>query len=213
MELRDVEMRLGIQFPELFHEMANSGMMDYLIHSREWVRDKIASDENYLCREDFFGEFMGDCQLFVFENLPSAYDELYECLNFDLEIYPERQSINPRYRLVPFARKISGDKYCFLYEEGEKEPKIVVYGHDTGDVDLWADNFEEFIYFQILEDFLMEEEMMEEEMMEEDRESHSDYIKAHVQWLSDAHKRLLAETPIKDIWEQVPEPQEFNIWK
>ncbi|GFH91294.1 hypothetical protein IMSAGC002_02546 [Lachnospiraceae bacterium] len=77
----------------------------------------------------------------------------------------------------------------------------MVYGHDTGDVDLWATSFEEFLYFQIVV-----------EVMDKDREIHSDYIKAHIQWLNDAHKRLLAETPTKDIWEQLPEPQGLNIW-
>ena len=96
MELRDVEICLGIQFPELFHTINNSGMMDYLRHSREWIEDKIANDMNYVWRGDFFGEWMGDCWLFAFENLPSACDELYECLNFDLKIYTERQSINPQ---------------------------------------------------------------------------------------------------------------------
>lgn len=201
MELRDVEMSLGIQFPKLFHAINNSGMMDYLTHPKEWVEDKFANDRNDVWQEDFFGEFMGDCRLLAFEDLQSSYDELYECLNFDLEIYPERQSLNPLYRIVPFARKISGDKYCFLYVNGESEPKIVVYGHDTGDVDLWAADFEEFMYFQIVE-----------EVADGGREIHSDYIKAHIQWLSDVHRRLLAETLIKDIWEQLPEPQEFNIW-
>ena len=97
---------------------------------------------------------MGDCVLIAFENIQSAYDELYECLNSDLDVYPERQSINPKYQLVPFAHKISGDQYCFLYEDGEDEPKVVLYGHDTGDVDLWANSFEEFLYFQIVEDVI-----------------------------------------------------------
>lgn len=51
-----------------------------------------------------------------------------------------------------------------------------------------------------------------EEVADGDQEIHSDYIKAHVQWLNDTHKRLLAETPIKNIWEQLPEYQKFNIW-
>lgn len=53
MELRDVEICLGIQFPELFHTINNSGMMDYLRHSREWIEDKIANDMNYVWRGDF----------------------------------------------------------------------------------------------------------------------------------------------------------------
>ena len=114
MDLRDVEMSLGIQFPELFHAINNSGMMDHLSRSREWVEDQIADDMNYVWQGDFFGEWMGNCRLFPFENLPSACDELYECLEFDLNIYPERQSVNPLYRLIPFAHKISGDQYCFF---------------------------------------------------------------------------------------------------
>lgn len=194
MDLKDVEISLGIQFPKLFHEVHNSGMT-------------------------FFGEMMGDCQMIAFEELRSAYDDLYECLNFDLEIYPERHAVNPRYRLIPFARRISGDKYCFLYtwyqcekpymssiplpdyEEVEDEPKVVVYGHDTGDVDLWADNFEEFVYFQIVE-----------AVAEWDKPIHSDYIKAHVLWLNDGHKQLLSGHPINELWDKLPEPQEFNIW-
>lgn len=34
-----------------------------------------------------------------------------------------------------------------------------------------------------------------------------DYLYMHIQWISDAHKRLLAEMPMKDIWEQL-----FNIY-
>ena len=201
MELKAVEVSLGIQFPKLFHTINQSGMMDYLIHTTEWDEDKFTTGREDAGMEDFFGQSMGDCVLIAFENMQSTYDELYECLNSDLDVYPERQSINPKYRLVPFARKISGDQYCFLYEDGEDEPKVVLYGHDTGDVDLWANSFEEFVYFQIVE-----------EAADGEHEIYSDYIKAHIPWLSDEHQQLLAEVPIQDIWEQLPEPQEFNIW-
>ena len=194
-------MSLGIQFPKLFHTIDQSGMMDYLIHTTEWDEDKFTTDREDAGMEDFFGQSMGDCVLIAFENIQSTYDELYECLNSDLDVYPERQSLNSQYRLVPFARKISGDLYCFLYEDGEDEPKVVLYGHDTGDVDLWANSFEEFVYFQIVE-----------EAADGEHEIYSDYIKAHIPWLNDEHQQLLAEVPIQDIWEQLPEPQEFNIW-
>ena len=201
MELEAVEVSLGIQFPKLFHTIAQSGMMDYLIHTTEWDEDKFTTGREDAGMEDFFGQSMGDCVLIAFENIQSAYDELYECLNSDLDVYPERQSINPKYRLVPFARKISGDLYCFLYEDGEDEPKVVLYGHDTGDVDLWANSFAEFVYFQIVE-----------EAVDGEHEIYSDYIKAHIPWLNDEHQQLLAEIPIQVIWEQLPEPQDFNIW-
>lgn len=77
MELREVEMRLGVQFPKLFHAISSSGMMDYLIHSKKWVEDKIAKDKNYVWKGNFFGEYMGDCRMLAFESIPSAYDELY----------------------------------------------------------------------------------------------------------------------------------------
>ena len=196
-----MEVSLGIQFPKLFHSIDQGGMMDYLIYTTEWDEDRFMTGRENTGMEDFFGQAMGDCMLIAFENIQSAYDELYECLNSDLDVYPEHQSINPKYRLVPFARKISGDQYCFLYEDGEDEPKVVLYGHDTGDVDLWANSFEEFVYFQIVE-----------EASDGEHEIYSDYIKAHIQWLNDEHQQLLAEVPIQDLWEQLPEPQEFNIW-
>ena len=201
MKLEAVEASLGIQFPKLFHTIDQSGMMDYLIHTTEWDEDKFTAGRENAGIEDFFGQSMGDCMLIAFENIQSAYDELYECLNSDLDVYPEHQSINSQYRLVPFVRKISGDQYCFLYEDGEDEPRIVLYGHDTGDVDLWANSFEEFVYFQIVE-----------EAADGEHEIHSDYIKAHILWLNDEHQQLLAKAPIQDIWEQLPEPQEINIW-
>ena len=201
MELEAVEVSLGIQFPRLFHTIDQCGMMDYLIHTTEWDEDKFTTDREDAGMEDFFGQSMGDCVLIAFENIQSTYDELYECLNSDLDVYPERQSLNSQYRLGPFARKISGDLYCFLYEDGEDEPKVVLYGHDTGDVDLWANSFEEFVYFQIVE-----------EAADGEHEIYSDYIKAHIPWLDDDHQQLLAEVPIQDIWEQLPEPQEFYIW-
>ena len=200
MELEDVEVSLGIQFPKLFHTIDQSGMMDYLIHATEWDEDEFTTGRKDAGIEDFFGQSMGDCVLIAFENIQSAYDELYECMNSDLDVYPERQSINPKYQLVPFARKISGDQYCFLYEDGEDEPKVVLYGHDTGDVDLWANSFEEFVYFQIVE-----------EAADGEHEIYSDYVKAHIPWLNDEHQQLLAEVPIQDIWEKLPEPQEVNI--
>ena len=200
MELEAVEVSLGIQFPKLFHTIDQSGMMDYLSHTTEWDEDKFTTGGEDAGMEDFFGEWMGDCRLIAFENIQSAYEELYKCLTSLLDIYGH-QSVNPKYRLVPFARKISGDQYCFLYEDGEDEPKVVLYGHDTGDVDWWADSFEEFVYFQIVE-----------EAADGEHEIYSDYIKAHIPWLNDEHQQLLAEVPIQDIWEQLPEPQEFNIW-
>lgn len=69
MELKDVEMSLGVQFPALFQTISSSGMMDYLIRSRSWVEDKIRNDGDYVRQEDFFGEGMSDCWLFAFENL------------------------------------------------------------------------------------------------------------------------------------------------
>ena len=78
---------------------------------------------------------------------------------------------------------------------------MIMCEHDTGDVCLWADDFEEYIYYQIVE-----------EVAEGDEELNSGYIKAHIEWLNDEHKRLLKETAINDLFEQLPEPQEFLIW-
>ena len=55
-------------------------------------------------------------------------------------------------RLIPFAQNGGGDLFCFLYEENEEEPRIVLYYHDdySGPV-LEASSFDEFIYVILLE--------------------------------------------------------------
>ncbi len=191
MELKEVELRFGVQFPNLFHEIYLSGMMEYLIHPNECPFQQ----------EQFFGNYMDDCILIAFENLPDAYADLQECFDLDLTLYPQHKSMNPNYRIIPFARKISGDKYCFLYTAEETEPKIILYGHDTGDVDLWADNFEELIYFQLVAEASSGEQSLD-----------SDYMKAHIKWLNEEHQQLLTALPAQTLWEQLPEPEEFDIW-
>ena len=53
MELEAVEVSLGIQFPKLFRTIAQSGMMDYLIHSTEWDEDKFTAGREDAGEGDF----------------------------------------------------------------------------------------------------------------------------------------------------------------
>lgn len=193
MVLNEVEKILAVQFPKLFNQINQSGMTEHLNHSVKNRSNKVG----------FFEEGMSDCLLINFDDIQAAYKDLYEDLSSLPEIYPEYKCLDPKYKLVPFARSIGGDKYCFLYEEGKDEPNIVIFGHDTGEVDLWANDFEEFIYFQIVSELA---DGINGETID------SDYMQAHIQLLNDEHKKTLKEKPIDELFDSLPEPTEFIIW-
>lgn len=193
MELLELEKVLDVKFPKLFHKIYQSGMMDYL--AKDFEQWKM---EDPRC---FFGNCTGDCEFYLFDELEQECQELYEWFAFHIEVRKEHKQVNPNYRMIPFAHYASADRYCFWYEAGQEEPKIIVYGHDTGDVELWAESFEEFIFIQFVIDIAEGEEELD-----------SAYTRAHVQWLSDAHKKLLQEKPAKEILESLMDPQEIDIY-
>lgn len=205
MNLTELEKTLSVSFPKLFQDIYNSGMLDYLTCSLEEnpFDYKNTYDDNN--REYFFYNCTNDCEWLPFAEFKQARTELYEWFDFLIELAQKqeglRKHVNENFTIVPFAHKASGDSYCFLFEKGKEEPKIILHEHDTGDSLLWAENLEEFIYFQFVP-----------AIAEEEEETDSAYTKAHIQWLNEEHRKLLSETPIETLLETLPEPEEFELF-
>ncbi len=204
MNLTELENTLSVSFPKLFQDIYNSGMLDYLT----CPAGENPFDYKDICgndREYFFYNCTYDCEWLPFAEFANARTELYEWFDFLIDLAQKQEGlhkhINENFTIIPFAHKASGDSYCFLFEKGQKEPKIILHEHDTGDSLLWAENFEEFIYFQFVP-----------AIAEEEEETDSDYTKAHIQWINQEHQKLLSETPIKTLLDALPEPEEFEIF-
>jgi len=109
-------------------------------------------------------------------------------LGFDEEYNLGKIIINPKYRFIPFAQTGAGDLYFFWYYDRCEEPKIVLYGHDTGDMTLWANDFDEFLFIQL-----------GSSVVDWDNEIKVDAIQAHLKFLKDEYKVIFEHDDVEII--------------
>ena len=145
--LEELESELGVKFPKTFYDIYKSGSMEWLKHSYNWLNENRETVQ--MNPKSFFYRIGGDCEPIVFPEIQESINYFNEMLEYDNDYRLGKVKINPYYRFIPFAQMGSGDLYCFWYEENDNEAKVVVYGHDTGDMDLWAKDFDEFLFIQI----------------------------------------------------------------
>ncbi len=145
--LEELESILDVEFPKAFHQIYRAGAMEWLKHSYDWLNENRGTVEENA--ESFFYSVGGDFEPVVFPEIQETINYFEEMLEYDENYKCGKVKINPEYRFIPFGQLGSGDLYCFWYRNGEKEPAVVVYGHDTGDMDIWAKNFDEFLFIQL----------------------------------------------------------------
>ena len=145
MDLESIENKYGFRYPEKFRKIFESGAMEWItvghdgFHSR---KDEFMSDPKaFLLR-------VGGCELIGLDEFDEEIEYLYELIEMDREY--SGLILKPGYRLVPFGFNGGGDKFCFVYEEGKDEPFIILFCHDDPDPEFYGDDFDEFIYFMIL---------------------------------------------------------------
>lgn len=146
MTLAELEKSLDVRFPEKFHEIYETGAMEWVeVGSKKF-------DENrdfYLNDPKAFLMLYCDCEPIFFEEIPTIIDTLNEMLLWRKD--DNNEELDGKYRLVPFAMNGGGDMYCFLYESGNDEPKVVMYAHDCYDLpDIIGNDFDEFLYVMML---------------------------------------------------------------
>lgn len=155
MKLIDLEDKLGITFPKKFHEIYQTGAMKWLEMSDEQIEKK---RKDYINDEKAFLMLNCDCELYLFDEIPSAIDELKEWIKWqedDMET-----SLSEDVTLIPFGHGGNGDKYCFLYKSDSLEPEVILYAHDAyDDPEIIGHTFDEFIYIQMLDAVANDEEI------------------------------------------------------
>ncbi|MBK1810818.1 SMI1/KNR4 family protein [Clostridium sp. YIM B02505] len=198
--LKELENMLDVKFPRTFHEIYNSGAMEWLTHTYDWLNKNRATVEADI--EAFFYSVGGDCEPIIFPEIQETINYFEEMLEYDEDYKLGKVKINPKYRFIPFAQMGSGDLYCFWYEESSQEPKITVYGHDTGDMDLWANNFDEFLFIQL-----------GTSVVDWGDNINNDSIQAHTKFLTYEYKKLFQsedEEKIKSIIEAMGKPKQIE---
>lgn len=198
--LEELENMLDVKFPITFHEIYKSGAMEWLKHSYDWLNENRRIVEQNA--ESFFYGVGGDCEPVVFPEIQETIKHFEEMLEYDEDYKLGKVKVDPKYRFIPFAQRGSGDLYCFWYEESKGEPKVVVYGHDTGDMTLWSNDFDEFLFIQL-----------GLSVMYWGVDINDDSIHAHIKFLKDEYKESFKSgdiDKIKSVIEGMGEPEQIE---
>ncbi len=146
MTLDELTSKLGIKFPKKFSEIYETGAMEWLEYSFEdfrTVRDRYINDPKS------FMMIHGEFEPLMFSEIPERAEELAEWLSWRAEDTGE--TLREGVKLIPIAQTGGGDLHLLVFD-GETEPKVIQYQHDDYDKPvLWGRNFDECLYYALLE--------------------------------------------------------------
>lgn len=183
MTLAELEKNLDVKFPKKFHEIYETGAMEWI----EVGHDKFNKNrEHYLNDPKAFLMLGCDSEPAFFEDIPGLIKTIDEMLAWRKE--DMNQELDEKYRLIPFAMNGGGDMYCFLYEKGVDEPKVIMYTHDCYDnPEIIGRNFDEFFYIMMLScvNYAIEEDDF--------TELESEQWKNNLDYLLPEYKKMITE--------------------
>ena len=146
MTLFELEKNLDVKFPKRFHEIYETGAMEWLeVENKKFDENR----EYYLNDPKAFLMLYCDSEPALFEDISDLVENINEMLAWRKDDL--NQELDEKYRLIPFANNGGGDFYCFLYENNSDEPKVIIYFHDCyNNPEIIGKNFDEFLYVEML---------------------------------------------------------------
>ena len=132
--LQEIEQTYGFQYPKLYHRLYEDGMLN--VHW-QW--------------KEVFPELKKNPPLLLFRDQFTALDDAEDIIN-RIKNNRSQRGIKTEYLLVPFASECEGE-VCFFYdkEKPEQPPVIVKDWYDFDAAEIIADNFQNFIFYGLLE--------------------------------------------------------------
>ncbi|MCL1672073.1 SMI1/KNR4 family protein [Elizabethkingia ursingii] len=200
--LEDLEKEFNFTYPELYKQLYADKMLDWGSDGNGWYANvflKLKENPPLLL-------FGSDIEIWD----PIVYrDGIREMINH--EIY----DINPKYRMLPFAKNGAGDMFVFQLDmENNGEIPITFFGHDS-DAEILAKNLQDFIFRQLLESLteIDEYSMFYEDSEEKIKQNLHNQLKTHRKYLKAEQVEILEDLYQRDIFEYIyktPNGSEFE---
>ncbi len=140
MDLKTIETKYGIVFPNTYRELYKSGMLNWGEFGQNWIKNVYPS----LRKSPPLLLYANDFELIDFERI----DEEIGAFK-DPEDY---RCVNPKFNFIPFAQNGGGDLYCFQYDNSNNgNIPIVLVWHDMNAANVLAKNLQDFMFRSMLE--------------------------------------------------------------
>lgn len=187
MILQDVEKRYEFEYPPLYKQLYEDGMLDIGEYGPNWYSDvypKLKENPPLLLHSY-------DFQLL---SLKGVSREIERLTNPD-----DYRQIKKEFRFIPFAKSGAGDHFCFfLNGEEDGNVPIVFVWHDNNEVNYLAKNMEDFVFRTLLTD-MSQQDIYNEESEEEFKSNIEEVFKSHEKYLTEERKEVLQKLLKRDI--------------
>lgn len=149
--LQQIEQTYNFQYPKLYHQLWEDGMLNWGQFGPRWYELEYPKLKN---NPPLLLEGRMDFEILEFSEILEEIEFLYDADSF--------YNIKPEYLFIPFGKNGAGDYYCLFYnkENPLPEPWVVLFAHDWVNVDVLADNFQNFIFYGLLECVLYMDELL-----------------------------------------------------
>lgn len=184
MKLSELEELLGVKFPKKFHEIYETGAMEWLeLSFQEFQKDR----DKYINDPKAFMMMKGEFEPMPFAEIPERAKELAERLQWRAE--DKGETVREGITLVPFAQTGGGDMHLLVFE-GDSEPKVVMYYADSYDApQLWGRSFDECLYYAMLE------------ALQWDEDPNGAAWQAHLNYLGEEYREKIAGRSAEELAE------------
>ncbi|MFH6987243.1 SMI1/KNR4 family protein [Flavobacterium collinsii] len=187
MILQDVEKRYEFEYPPLYKQLYEDGMLDIGEYGPNWYSDvypKLKENPPLLLHSYDF-ELL---------SLKGVSREIERLTNPD-----DYRQIKKEFRFIPFAKSGAGDHFCFfLNGEEDGNVPIVFVWHDNNEVNYLAKNLEDFVFRTLLSD-MSQQDIYNEESEAEFKSNIEEVFKSHEKYLTEERKEVLQKLLKRDI--------------
>lgn len=187
MLLNEIESEFGFNYPKLYKQLEQDGMLNVGEYGPEWYKTTFPKlKENpplFLHTIDF--ELL---------NINSVSEEIRELSDPD-----NYRQIKPEFKFIPFGKSGAGDHFCFFLNDqiGDDIPIVLVW-HDSNQVDCLAKNLQDYIFRVLLTD--MSDQDTYNNIIDEDFRNNLKYsLKTHTKYLTDQQNRILQNVFSREI--------------
>lgn len=201
--LQDLEKEFNFTYPALYIQLYDDKMLDWGTEGNGWYTH-------------VFPGLKENPPLLLFGNDIEIWDPVAYHGGIREIINHEIYDINPKYRMVPFAKNGAGDLYVFQLDmEANGEIPVTFFPHDDSEAEILAQNLQDFIFRQLLESLteIDEYSMFEGDSEEEIKKNLHNQLKTHRKYLTPGQIDILEDIYQRDIFEytyKTPNGSEFE---
>ena len=187
MTLQDIETKHNFEFPLLYKQLDNDGMLNIGEYGPNWYAEVYA----LLKQNPSLLLHSYDFELLNSKSVNEAIEELQ-----DPEDY---RQVKKEFKFIPFAQSGAGDHYCFfLNEEKDGNIPIVYLWHDSNEINYLAKNLQDFIFKMILTD-MANQDLYNKVSDEEFRTNIESVFRTHKKYLSTEQNNVLTDILNREI--------------